>query len=360
LSGYTLEELTTEIKPGNIFVFSEKPTGGFDEKTSWATELKLVHKSGRHIPVSLTMSTIKEKDSTIGMVGVLKDLTQLKKNEEYLETYTRELQRSRAELERANTRLIAQQKELRRSKAELEKMARIKNTFIANLSQELKTPLVAGMGYIDLILNGDAGIIDRDIQKYLEISQKNLKKLSTLIDNLLSISSLTGGGEAEIAFDVVDLEPRIYEWLGEAIRGHAVTLTVEIPRAAALVRGDDYLLSQVFSNLLQFSREHDTRVPFVTISAAVRPKKMVEVTYHDENLEISDDILRHVFDSPFEETENAETYAPASPMNLAIVRHIVEFHGGTIEVKKPASRRGTSFVFRLQRHVPAENPSGGG
>ena len=350
LSGYSIDELISDIRPGNIFVLSEDRDKKFQEMSSWATEMKLVHKSGKHIPVSLTMSTIKEEGAEIGMVGVLKDLTKTKENEEHLNNYTHELQKSRSELEKANQKLIAQQEELKTSKTELEKLNKMKNSFIASLSQELKTPLVAGMGYIDLILNGDAGVIDNEIQNYLQISFRNFKKLTIMIDNLLTMSAFSQD-DALPSFDVVDLASRLHEWIEEDIHARNATVTVDIPQAASMVYADEYFLSQVFSNLLQYSKEKDERVPYINIDAAPRPNKKVEVSYHDENMDLSEEEAEHIFDSFLESELDPDSSMGISDMGMSIVKSIIELHGGTIEINPSGNTKGTRFVFSLQRHM---------
>ncbi|MFH1707844.1 MAG: PAS domain-containing sensor histidine kinase [Planctomycetota bacterium] len=350
LSGYTMAELLGGTKPDAVFVFSEQGETHFKDHSSWAADVFLVHKSGKRIPIALTLSTIREAGREAGSVGLIKDLTAVRESTRSLESYTHQLLESRSELEKLNTKLMEQQKDLRHSKAELEKLNKVKNAFIANLSQELKTPLIAGMGYIDLVLNGDTGPVGGDVQNYLQISHRNLKKLGLMIDNLLSISRLA---ESEHAADLVpvNLADRLPVWLKDELADKTVEFVLNIPVPVAVVQADDFLLSRVFSNLVFFSKAHaPDRAPSVGITAAARPDRILEVRYHDRRLYLPPRAVETVFAGLLERTEEDAARGGVMGVGLSIVKNIIDMHGGTIQAAS-SPNDGTLFIFTLKRNM---------
>lgn len=352
LSGYTLDDLLAgRARPDAIFVLDGDQSRKMHELASWASDMYLVHKSGRRIPVGLNISIMKEEGGSKGAIGVIKDLTSIRENEQYIATYTRQLQESRTEMEKVNAQLISQQKELIHSKHELEKLNKVKSAFLANLSQELKTPLVAGMGYVDLILNGDAGAVTPDAVNYLQISYKNLKRLGLMIDNLLTFSQFTDGTAIE-EYAVIDLVQRIPAWLHEEVRDRGIHLSLQIPQPMAQVEGDEFLLSKVFVNLAYFSRSHTPMSPpAVVISAKAKANRMIELSYLHKGLELGRDTITHLFDSFMDNDRPAEVQGGGSRgIGLFVVKNIVELHGGTISVAT-LQGQGTLFTFALRRHM---------
>jgi signal transduction histidine kinase len=142
--------------------------------------------------------------------------------------------------------------ELFKANRELRELNQMKDQFLANCSHELKTPLVSGMGYIDLILSGGMGKLDPRQDKGLRIAHRNLERLLGLIENLLALAKQRFK-PGELSIERFELRPLVEECV-ESLRARArkrsLSVRVAWPRVPTWIEGDERKVHSVLTNVL--------------------------------------------------------------------------------------------------------------
>lgn len=238
---------------------------------------------------------------------------------------------------------LAREKEAR---LEAESANRLKDEFLSTLSHELRTPLTAIIGWTELLLTGDLTADKRP--KALEIIARNARFQAQLIDDLLEVSRIITG-KLPLNFRPCELQPLIEAAL-ESIRptaqAKAVRLELVLEPVGALIYGDVDRLRQVIWNLLS------NAVKFTPQNGAVKVKlhstnshAVIAVTDSGEG--IKSDFLPRVFDR-FSQADGSSTRTHGGlGLGLAIVRHLVEIHGGSVHAESPGEGLGATFIVSL-------------
>jgi signal transduction histidine kinase/DNA-binding response OmpR family regulator len=246
-----------------------------------------------------------------------------------------------AEQERA--KLLVLEKEARE---EAEAANRTKDEFLATLSHELRTPLTAILGWSHLLRSGK--LPPDSVNDALETIERNAKSQSQLIDDLLDVSRIVTGklrletSSLEIA-PVIDAAIRSVLPAAEAKR---VSLTKSLVDSGCAVYGDSTRLQQIVWNLLSNAVKFTPSEGHVDVSLR-RRDPIVELEISDTGQGISADFLPHVFDR-FRQADGTTTRAHGGlGLGLAIVRHLVELHGGSIQVESQGEGKGSSFVVQF-------------
>ncbi|MGH8525461.1 MAG: hybrid sensor histidine kinase/response regulator, partial [Gammaproteobacteria bacterium] len=238
---------------------------------------------------------------------------------------------------------LAREKEARK---EAEAANRLKDEFLSTLSHELRTPLTAIIGWSHLLVQGE---VDRQKQpKALETIARNAKSQAQLIDDLLDVSRIIRG-KLHLDFSPCELQP-VIEAAVESIRPTAeakgVRLQLLLEPRVGLVFGDPDRLQQIVWNLLS------NGVKFTPSGGAVQVRLQrinsdVEIAVSDSGVGITSDFLPHVFDR-FRQADGSTTRAHGGlGLGLAIVRHLVELHGGTVRAVSAGEGQGATFIVKL-------------
>jgi signal transduction histidine kinase/ActR/RegA family two-component response regulator len=233
-----------------------------------------------------------------------------------------------------------------------EEANRLKDDFLATVSHELRTPLTAMLGWVKMLRTGRLPVEKRE--KALETVDRNAQVQAQLVEDLLDVSRIISGK--------LRLEPRpvhladIIQAAMESVRPAADAKDIRLqPELASpgedLVMGDPGRLQQVVWNLLS------NAVKFSPGGSRVRAllrrvDGSVEVAVVDEGPGIPADFLPHVFER-FRQLESGTTRRHGGlGLGLAIVRHLVEQHGGTVHVASEGPGRGATFTVRLPPAQP--------
>jgi PAS domain S-box-containing protein len=235
---------------------------------------------------------------------------------------------------------------------------RAKDEFLATVSHELRTPLNAILGWAQL-LQTDGASPDRRTRG-LETIVRNARLQSQLIDDLLDVSRIISG---KMRLDVrpTDLVPVIDAAL-EAVRPAADAKQIALRRVldplAGPVVGDPARLQQVVWNLLANAVKFTPKGGAAEVRLE-RVNSHVEIIVADNGAGISPAFLPHVFDR-FRQLDGSTTRQHGGlGLGLAIVRHLVELHGGTVRAKSPGEGRGSTFVVMLPVSVAHMTPAEG-
>ena len=284
-----------------------------------------LRKDGTRFWANVVITALRDKEGVLrGFGKVTRDLTERKQAEEQRLQLARE-QVARAEAEAAN---------------------RAKDEFLATVSHELRTPLNAILGWGRML--GSGKLDQAGMLRGLETIERNAKLQAQLIDDLLDMSRIISG-KLRLTVGPVDLHP-VIEAAVEAMRPAAdakeIRLQVVLDSDVGLISGDPDRLQQVFWNLISNAVKFTPKHGRVQIRLQ-RVNSHVEVAVSDTGQGISKDFLPYVFDR-FRQADSAITRLHGGlGLGLAIVRHLIELHGGLTEARSPGEGQGATFTVRL-------------
>jgi signal transduction histidine kinase len=236
--------------------------------------------------------------------------------------------------------------ELSRAKQQAEEANRMKDEFLATLSHELRTPLNAMLGWAQVLRMGK--LDETASARALATIERNARAQAQLIADLLDVSRIITG-KLRLDFQPVEL-PRIIEAVLDSVRPAAdakeIRLGVALDPLASPVLGDADRLQQVIWNLLSNAIKFTPREGAVEIRLR-QTGASVEVAVSDNGAGIRPDFLPYVFDR-FRQAESTITRSHGGlGLGLSIVRHLVELHGGTVEVRSDGEGQGAVFTVLL-------------
>jgi PAS domain S-box-containing protein len=267
--------------------------------------------------------------------------------------------RNLAEEERAN--LLARERDLRQ---QAEQADRLKDEFLATLSHELRTPLTSILGWATLIRNGE---VDRaeNLDRALEIIERNARSQARLIDDLLDVSRIITGN-LQLEVHPLNLAPIIeaaIDALRPAASAKGIQIKIKLDPRSRLVSGDANRLRQVIWNLLMNAIKFTQRGGRVTlrldcVSSAAGTSSVptshthpltsfARLTINDTGDGITPEFLPYVFHRFRQEEGSISRKAGGLGLGLAVVRHLVELHGGNVSAESPGPGQGSTFTVDL-------------
>lgn len=224
--------------------------------------------------------------------------------------------------------------------------SRIKDEFLAVLSHELRTPLNAILGYARLLRGSllDPAKVDRA----LETLERNATALSQIVEDVLDVSRIISG---KMGLDVRPVElPALVDYAAATVQPAAdakgIQLHTAIEPGVNPVSGDPDRLRQVIWNLLSNAVKFTPRGGHVYVHLA-RVHSHVQLSVRDTGTGIRPDFLPYVFERFRQEDASLTRKVGGLGLGLAIVRHIVEMHGGTVAAESEGEGTGATFTVRL-------------
>ena len=242
-----------------------------------------------------------------------------------------------------NSRLFAAE---RAARAEATAANRAKDHFLATLSHELRTPLNAMLGWLRMLR--DPRMEESRKTHAIDVIERNARLQAQLINDLLDVSRIIAG-KLELERFALDLVPVVQEAV-DAIRGDveakALVLTVSLDPATGEVLGDPTRLQQIVANLLSNAVKFTPGGGAVEVRL-VRAGGQARLTVADSGEGIDNRVLPHVFE-PFQQADITTTRAHQGlGLGLAIVRQLVEAHGGRVRAESAGRGAGATFVVEL-------------
>ena len=236
---------------------------------------------------------------------------------------------------------------------DLQQASRLKDEFLATLSHELRTPLNAVLGWTRMLRRGT--VPPERTDTVLDTIERNAAAQMQLVEELLDLSAIVAGG-LRLNVTRVDLRELVggaVETIRPAADARSVSIFVKIDSDVTEVAADPGRLRQVLWNLLS------NAVKFTPAGGSIRLTMSrgaadVEITVSDTGNGISPEFLPHVFEA-FRQGDSSSTRTVGGlGLGLAIVRYIVEAHGGGVSARSDGPGRGSTFVIRLPAgHAPA-------
>ncbi len=283
-------------------------------------------KDGRKVEISLTVSPVRDaRGRIVGASKVARDITI----------------RKQADIERQ--RLMGEAEAARRN---AEEANRLKDDFLATVSHELRNPLNSIVGWAGLLSGGR--LDEKKTARALEAINRAAQAQDQIISDLLDVSRIISG---RLRLDIRPLRlMEVLETAIETVRPAAdakeIRLQLLLDPAANPMAGDPDRLRQVFWNLLSNAVKFTPRAGRIQIHSE-RIDAHVEVSISDTGIGIEPSLIPFVFDRFRQGDSGTNRQSSGLGLGLAIVRSLVELHGGTVGVESEGTGQGSNFTIRL-------------
>jgi len=305
-------------------------------------EIDLLHKLNKPIKYEFLATPLLEGDEIIGMLGIGRDVTRRRRNEETINNLNLKLEEMK--------RLV----EIERDRAKqqitiLEEINLLKNEFISNVSHELRTPLASIVGFAET-LAFDEELPQDLVTEFSGIILTEGKRLAKFIDDILDFSELESGAAnlQKEELNIIDLMNSISQKVADDFKAQNISFTVLIPEAEIIIFADREKLvkafNTIFENTLRFTKSGDK------VSILIQDfLKEVEIVISDNGEGISENELELLFDK-FHSAGSTNSATPTAGIALSLVKQIFDHHKGLLQVKSNLGN-GTSFIIRLPKKL---------
>ncbi len=232
---------------------------------------------------------------------------------------------------------------------ELKSLETYRKEFLGNVYHELKTPIFNIQGYILTLMEG--GLDDPDINKlYMERTEQNINRLISIVDDLESISGLESGSlNLKIEkFNIKKIIREVFE--ANEIRAKKLNIRLETGKSkesSEVVKADKKWIFQVLNNLVMNSINYGIKNGKTTVRLRSSGDK-VYIEVKDNGIGISREHLHRIFERFYRVDKSRSRDTGGTGLGLSIVKHIIEAHKQTIQVKSVPGE-GSSFIFSLDR-----------
>ncbi len=244
-------------------------------------------------------------------------------------------------------------RQLEETSLRLAEASETKDRFLAVLSHELRTPLTSILGYAALVRKGK---LDEDgVRRALEVIERNARLQTRLIEDLLDVSRIISGS---LRLDIrpLALGPVIEAAVGNArpaAHAKGIRLDLVLPGSEVVIAGDPVRLQQIVSNLLVNAVKFTPSGGKVEVRLE-RRRLEAQIVVKDTGVGIRGEFLPYVFER-FRQDDATEARAHGGlGLGLAIVRHLVSLHDGSIHAESAGERQGSTFIVTVPALVDAE------
>jgi PAS domain S-box-containing protein len=277
-----------------------------------ANHTVLIGKDGSERPIDDSAAPIKnEQGQTVGVVLVFRDVT-----------------------------------ERRRAEQVLKEAVRRKDEFLATLAHELRNPLAPICNALELLRHADGK--PAVMEQARGMVERQVWHMVRLVDDLLDISRITRG-KLQLRKERVELAATIRSAIEAArplVDTHGHELTVTLPPQPVYLHADPIRLAQVFSNLLTNSAKYTEKGGHVWLTAERKGSEAV-IAVRDTGIGIPAEHLSHIFEMFSQLTPALERSQGGLGIGLALVRGLMELHGGTVEAHSAGPGKGSEFIVRM-------------
>jgi PAS domain S-box-containing protein len=308
-----------------------------DQRIMETGQTEVVEESPDGIRTFLGMKSPYRNDTgeIVGLIGISNDIS------------------DRVQLERDRERVLQQEQAAREA---AETANRIKDEFLAVLSHELRSPLNPILGWTKLLQNGN--LDEAKTAHALATIERSAKLQSELIEDLLDVSRILQG-KLRLNICPVDLALTIeaaIETVSLAAAAKSINIQTVLDAKVGQVVGDSSRLQQIIWNLVSNAVKFTPEGGRVEVHLTAVDNQ-AQITVVDTGKGISPQFLPHVFDY-FRQEDGAITREFGGlGLGLAIVRHLVELHGGRVQANSPGEDQGTTFMVRIPLSEPGKGQS---
>ncbi len=320
--GYSREEASGKelhdlLVPGRYHDLIRKGFAGFRESGEGAavgnlTKLEAIRKDRTEFPVELSVSAVMIKGRWHA-VGIVRDIT------------------------------------------EREEMEKMKSEFLSIASHELRTPMTSIKNAVEIIVKGKAGEVNETQAKFLSMADRNIKRLSALINDLLDISKIES---KKMQFnysqvDTADSVEHVFNTLKPIADTKSLTLKAYISDDTPPVYADDNRVEEVLLNLVGNAIKFTDNMGEIRVATKIKKevsdaglKDFLEITVEDEGVGIAKEHLDHIFDKFYQVGGSLARRYDSTGLGLSICKGVIEAHGGNIRCESDEGK-GSRFIFTL-------------
>ena len=283
---------------------------------------------------SVRIAPLIEEGQVIGTITVIEDVTERVAREERLMRLLEREQMAREEAEAAN---------------------RAKDEFLATVSHELRTPLNAMSGWMQVLRRVEPD--PESLAQGMEAIERNIKMQARLIEDILDVSRIiTGKFSLEVRpVDLMSVIEAALDAVRPAAEAKEIQLCAALDPRTGPISGDPHRLQQIIWNLLSNAIKFTPRAGRVEI-ALRRRESYVEIKVTDTGQGIGAEFLPFVFDRFRQADSTSARQHGGLGLGLAIVRHLVEMHGGTAQAFSEGEGKGAMFVIQLPLMTVRKRP----
>jgi PAS domain S-box-containing protein len=325
--GGTIDDYMNDIHPEDREYVVESLGRSVDQGVEHHIEYRIILPDGAIRWVEGKGEVLRdESGKAVRLTGVCMDVTDRKRAEREREQLLGREQEARAEAEAAN---------------------RAKDEFLALVSHELRTPLNSIAGWLEILLTNPERY-EAHVARALEVIKRNAALQARIIEDLLDVSRIVAG---KLQLDIRPVElPAVIQAAVSAVQLTAdeknVRIRQSVDRSTDPVSGDPYRLQQIVWNLLSNAIKFSPDGAEVEIRLE-QAGSYARITVRDQGEGIRPEFLPRIFDR-FTQADTSTTRAYGGlGLGLAIVRHLVELHGGTVEAWSDGDKRGALFTVTL-------------
>ncbi|MGI8835867.1 MAG: hybrid sensor histidine kinase/response regulator [Pyrinomonadaceae bacterium] len=328
-----LEEMWNELQNAHSFsLFCAYPMNGFGGEKFFASHVDVCTAHSRVIPTE-SYASLADTDARLRVI------VQLQQKAKSLENEIQE--RTRAE-DALRLALVGEQM----ARSEAQTANRMKDEFLATVSHELRTPLNAILGWSHLLRSGR--LDEATIARAVETIDRNAKSQAQLIEDILDVSRMITG-KLRLNNEPVDLAAVINAAIDSvqlAADAKEIQLAVTLDPSARHTIGDSNRLQQVVWNLLANAIKFTSEKRHIEVKVE-RDGRYARLSVSDSGQGIRSEFLPFIFDR-FRQADGTSTRQHGGlGLGLAIVRQLVELHGGTIKAESAGEGKGATFLIKL-------------
>jgi len=228
----------------------------------------------------------------------------------------------------------------------LKEIEKIKSQFVSMVAHELRAPLAAIKGWLEVVISGEAGGTEEQKEKWLRRARDRSDSLLALVCDLLEINRMEAGKIAQKmeSVHVKDTIVKIVEFLKPEIDKRGITVKTDFPKGLPVVQADPGDMEKLFTNLINNAIKYNKDKGSITIDAAVRNNHIC-FSISDTGIGISKKNLAHLFEDFFRADDDRIKKISGSGLGLTISKKIVDSHFGRFEVKSEPGEGSTFSVY---------------
>ena len=321
----TSAPITVFTHPDDLVMSQDAFARSADPDTVPRVEKRYLHKSGRTIWASVTYSVVLDEDGEPShLISQIEDLGQRRESAQAL-------------LDAFETDRAADER--------MERLERVRAEMASTVSHELRTPLTSASGYVELLVEGDAGPLTEEQRSMLDIVSRSLSRLDGIVGDVLSMAR-TDTGDSAKELSRTDIGEVLRSALATvalqaATRGQDLIVTNAVD--GVLVTGQPSRMERLFTNLLTNALKFTADDGTITI-VATREARDVRVQISDTGIGISQEDQQRIFERFYRADQTFESSASGTGLGLSIVLAIVRQYGGTIAVDSELGK-GSTFTL---------------